>query len=167
MFATPLESSHPAPEAASRAGEQYDAVDYKLLTLLHQAGRTSFTQLAEQVGLSLSTVHSRVRRLEERGIIKGYHADIDVSVLGRPLTAFVSIAALETEPSADIPELLAHISQIEACHSVTGAESYLLQVRVTSPNALEELLTEIRRAVKVTTHTKVVLTTYFNNRALL
>ncbi|MDA8318260.1 MAG: Lrp/AsnC family transcriptional regulator, partial [Actinomycetota bacterium] len=117
-----------------------EEINRKILALLARDGRLSFTELARQTGLSVSAVQQRVRRLEERGVIRGYTAQIDPEEAGLPLTAFVSIKPFDPAAPDDSPERLAHLSAIEACHSVAGEESYILKVRVASPAALEELL---------------------------
>ena len=156
----------PGPGAAGQpaAGQPAADVDRALLSALARDGRASFTDLAERVGLSVSAVHQRVRRLEQRGLITGYAAQLDAKALGLPLTAFVSITPIEAAQPDDAPARLAHLSAIEACHSVAGAESYILKVRVASPDALEALLAEIRRAANVTTRTTVVLSTFYEDR---
>jgi Lrp/AsnC family transcriptional regulator, leucine-responsive regulatory protein len=139
-------------------------VDRALLAALVRDGRASYTELADRVGLSVSAVHQRVRRLEQRGLIKGYHATLDAKALGLPLTAFISITPIDVAQPDDAPARLAHLPAIEECHSVAGVESYILKVRVASPDALETLLAEIRKAANVTTRTTVVLSTFYENR---
>ena len=124
----------------------------------------SFTELARQAGLSVSAVHQRVRRLETDGVITGYVALCDPQVIGLPLTAFVSIKPFDQSAPDDVPDRLAGVAAIEACHSVAGDESYILKVRVPSPAGLEELLQEIRAAASVSTHTTIVLSTPYENR---
>jgi Lrp/AsnC family leucine-responsive transcriptional regulator len=136
----------------------------KILSLLTGDGRLSFTELARQTGLSVSAVQQRVRRLEERGVIRGYSARIDPEAAGLPLTAFISIKPFDPAAPDDSPERLAHLSAIEACHSVAGDENYILKVRVASPAALEDLLQEIRAAANVSTRTTIVLSTPFEDR---
>lgn len=141
-----------------------EEINRKILAMLARDGRLSFTELARQTGLSVSAVQQRVRRLEERGVIRGYTAQIDPEEAGLPLTAFVSIKPFDPAAPDDSPERLAHLSAIEACHSVAGEESYILKVRVASPAALEELLQEIRAAASVATRTTIVLSTPYENR---
>jgi Lrp/AsnC family leucine-responsive transcriptional regulator len=97
-------------------------------------------------------------------LITGYHAAIDARALGLPLTAFISITPIEAAQPDDAPARLAHLTAIEACHSVAGVESYILKVRVASPDALESLLQEIRAAANVSTRTTVVLSTSYEDR---
>jgi Lrp/AsnC family leucine-responsive transcriptional regulator len=139
-------------------------LDREIVRLLAHDGRRSFTDLAKDTGLSVSAVHQRVRRLEKRGVIRGYGATVDADEAGLPLTAFVSIKPIDPAAPDDAPDRLAHLEAIEACHSVAGDESYILKVRVKDPGALEVLLQEIRAAANVSTRTTVVLSTPYEGR---
>ncbi len=142
------------PERGRRRRDYRDGVeelDRKILSLLASDGRMSFTDLARQTGLSVSATHQRVRRLERRGLIRGYAAVINPAEAGLPLTAFVSIKPFDPAAADDAPDRLAHLAAIEACHSVAGDENYILKVRVASPGDLENLLQEIRAAANVST----------------
>jgi Lrp/AsnC family leucine-responsive transcriptional regulator len=139
-------------------------IDRQILAVLSRDGRMSFTDLARRTGLSVSATHQRVRRLERRGVIRGYAALIDPADAGLPLTAFISIKPFDPAAPDDAPEKLAHLGAIEACHSVAGEENYILKVRVASPGALENLLQEIRAAASVSTRTTIVLSTPYENR---
>lgn len=141
-----------------------EEINRTIISLLAADGRMSFTELARRTGLSVSAAQQRVRRLEQRGVIKGYGAIISAEEIGLPLTAFVSIKAFDPAAPDDAPDRLAHMGAIEACHSVAGEASYILKVRVTSPRELEDLLQEIRAAANVSTHTTIVLSTPFENR---
>ena len=145
-------------------GADLDPVDSRLLLLLSRDGRRSYADLARDTGLSTSAVHQRVRRLEERGAIAGYRARVDPQQAGLPLTAFVSVTPTDPAAADDAPERLRHLSAIEACHSVAGEESYILQVRVARPSDLEALLQDIRAAASVSTRTTVVLSTPWEDR---
>lgn len=142
-----------------------EETDRAIVAALAIDGRLSYTDLAERVGLSVSAVHQRVRRLEQRGVIQGYTARLDFEALGLPLTAFVAIRPIDPSQPDDAPERLANLPQIEACYSVAGDDFYLLLVRVANPGELERLLQEIRRAANVTTRTTVVLSTPYEHRA--
>jgi Lrp/AsnC family transcriptional regulator, leucine-responsive regulatory protein len=150
-------------EAAGYRGRVEDT-DRAIVALLGRDGRMSFTELARRTGLSVSAAQQRVRRLERRGVIRGYAAVIDPDSVGLPLTAFVSIKPFDPAAADDAPERLAHLEAIEACHSVAGEENYILKVRVASPAQLEELLQGIRSAASVSTRTTIVLSTPYENR---
>jgi Lrp/AsnC family transcriptional regulator, leucine-responsive regulatory protein len=143
-----------------------DDVDRRILRTLAADGRLSYTDLAKRTGLSTSAAHQRVRRLEERGVIRSYSAVIDAEAVGLSLTAFVSITPLDQADPDDLPERLAGINAIEACHSVAGDQNYILKVRVATPLALESLLAEIRATAHVATRTTVVLSTPYESRPL-
>jgi Lrp/AsnC family transcriptional regulator, leucine-responsive regulatory protein len=97
-----------------------DQIDRKLLGLLQGDARLSNAELAEAVGLTVSSVHERVKKLEKRGIITGYVATVDAEKLGKPLLAFVRATV-----SSDGPESLetAHERMLVAC----AAESDILE----------------------------------------
>ena len=139
-------------------------LDRSIVSLLAADGRRSYTDLAKETGLSVSAVHQRVRRLEQRGVLLGFTARLDAESIGLPLTAFVSIKPIDPSAPDDAPDKLAALPEIEACHSVAGDESYILKVRVATPSDLERLLQEIRAAAAVSTRTTVVLSTPFEAR---
>jgi Lrp/AsnC family leucine-responsive transcriptional regulator len=134
-------------------------LDRRIVALLRSDGRMSYTDLGKAMGLSTSAVHQRVRRLEERGVLKGYTAVVDHTALGLPLTAFISITPLDPAAPDDIPDRLRDITELEACHSVAGEENYILKARVRTPGDLEVLLARVRAAANVATRTTVVLST--------
>lgn len=141
-----------------------DPLDRLLLRLLLQDGRRSYADLARDTGLSTSAVHQRVRRLEQRGAVTGYTARVDPAAAGLPLAAFVSLKPIDPAAPDDAPERLRRLDAVEACHSVAGDESYILQVRVAGPAELEQLLQEIRTSAGMSTHTTVVLSTPWEGR---
>lgn len=141
-----------------------EPIDRAILRELVGDGRRTLTDLAERVGLSVSAVHQRVRRLEQRGAVRGYVARLDLQQLDLPLTALISLTPIDPAAPDDSPQRLRHLTQIESCYSVAGDESYVLLVRVASPVALEDLLRQIREAANVSTRTTVVLSTPFEGR---
>ncbi len=139
-------------------------VDRAIVRLLAEDGRMSYTALGRATGLSTSAVHQRVRRLERRGVIRGFAAVVDHEQAGLPLTAFVSIKPIDPSQPDDSPQRLRDITAIEACHSVAGDESYILKVRVSTPGHLENLLARIRAEANVSTRTTIVLSTPYESR---
>jgi len=144
-----------------------ESTDRRILELLAADGRMSFTDLGKATGLSTSAVHQRVKRLESRGMIRGYGATIDHEQLGLPLTAFISIRPIDPSQPADSPARLTGIREIESCWSVAGEESYILKIRVPTPSHLEDLLARIRAAANVSTRTTIVLSTPYENRSVV
>lgn len=141
-----------------------EELDRQIVELLMADGRMSYTDLGKATGLSTSAVHQRVRRLEQRGVIRGYAAIVDAEAVGLSLTAFISVKPFDPSAPDDIPERLAEVPEIEACHSVAGDENYILKVRVSTPSELEHLLARLRTLAGVSTRTTVVLSTPYESR---
>jgi Lrp/AsnC family leucine-responsive transcriptional regulator len=143
-----------------------DAKDRKILELLDQDARLTYADIGERVGLAASSVHDRIRKLERRGAIAGYRAEISLEAAGLPITAFVSIALNPSSPT-NIPGGVAEIPLVESCYSVAGDNSYVLMVRAPTTRALEEVLDELRAKLEVTTRSTIVLSTPFERRHIL
>lgn len=141
-------------------------LDARIVAILGEDGRCSFTELADRVGLSVSAAHQRVRRLEQRGVITGYGARVDGEQSGLPLAALISLIPIDPGAPDDYAQKLACLPEVEDCYSVAGIESYIIKVRVASPAALESLLGTLRTSVNVTTRTTVVLSTPFEGRTV-
>jgi Lrp/AsnC family leucine-responsive transcriptional regulator len=144
-----------------------DAIDEGIVRAMSVDARATLADLSAEVGLSVSAVQARLRRLEARGVITGYRALVEPAAVGKPLAAFIEITPLDPGQPDNAPELLEHLAEIEACHSVAGNASYMLLVRVASPRRLEGLIREIRTAASVSTRTTVVLQTFYENRPIL
>lgn len=144
-----------------------DATDRRILAEISRDARATLSVISDAVGLGVSAVQSRIRRLEARGVIAGYRPVVDAEALGKSLAAFVEITPLDPGQPDNAPELLEHLEAIEACHSIAGAASYMLFVRVGSPRELESLVREIRASASVSTRTTVVLQTFYENRPVI
>lgn len=142
-------------------------MDVRLATEVSHDPRATLAQLSERVGLSVSAVQARLRKLESSGVIAGYQAILDPEAIGKPLAAFIEITPLDPRQPDNAPELLQPITAIEACHSVAGDSAYMLFVRVASPKALEALVNEVRHVASVNTRTTVVLQTFYEHRPML
>ncbi len=136
-----------------------DNIDKKILTIIQREGRETNAEIARQVGLAPSAVLERTRKLEERGIIRGFHAAVDPKAVGFGLTAFVFVRTNECGDGTDLK--LADIPEVLEVHDVAGEDSYLLKVRAADPEDLSKLLREKLKSIPsvVTTRTTVVLQT--------
>ncbi len=141
-----------------------EKLDRRILSLLAREGRMSYTDIGRETGLSTSAAQQRVRRLEQRGVIRGYRAVLDPAELGLMVTAFVAIKPFDPSQPDDAPERLQHLPEIISCYSVAGEPSYLLKVQVPTMSHLESLLARIRTDGKVSTHTTTVLSVPYENR---
>jgi Lrp/AsnC family transcriptional regulator, leucine-responsive regulatory protein len=144
-----------------------DDRDRRILALLQEDGRATLGEIAEQVGLAPSSVHERVRKLEQGRVIKGYRAEVDPEALGLFVTALVSVMPLDPRQPDDLPDRVMEFAEVEDCHSVAGDENYILKVRTRTTSDLEELLRRLREKAAVQTRTTVVLSTPFEHRPLV
>ena len=128
----------------------------------------SFTDLGKATGLSTSAVHQRVKRLEKRGLIKGYGATIDHDRLGLPLTGVHLDPAHRPLPARRLTRAPPQgIREIESCWSVAGDESYILKIRVPHPRRPRGPPGPIRFAANVSTRTTIVLSTPYEGRSVV
>ena len=137
-----------------------DEIDVKMLEILQRKGRTKRNDLAEAVGLSLPSVGDRLKKLEESGVIIGYHAVLDARKLCRDITAFIFVTV---DSSKHFNQFLEHanaLDEIQECHAITGEGSHLLKIRTTNTASLEKLLAKIQAwSGVISTRTNLVLST--------
>jgi Lrp/AsnC family leucine-responsive transcriptional regulator len=141
-----------------------DPTSRHILRLLADDGRASYQAIADAVGLSRPAVMERVKRMEEAGLIQGYHARLDRTKAGFPITAFVSIRYPVTSRYGDEPviQALATDPQVLECHHVAGEDCYVLKVAATSLESLEDVLRRIKEpGTPVSTRTTIVLSSVF------
>lgn len=81
-----------------------DGKDRVILSILQEDARATYAHIAAQVGLSASSVHDRVRKLERRGIIRGYRASVDAGAVGLDVTALISVMPLDPSQPDDLPD---------------------------------------------------------------
>lgn len=144
-----------------------DFTDKKILSALLSKGRSTFAELASQVGLTAPTVHDRVKKLERSGIIKGYTAIISPANLGYDITAMVSITIAANCAAQDYEDRLSSISEIQKCYCVAGDETYIALVLTRTPKTLEKLLQRIRSLPgTVSTKCAVVLSSPISRHTL-
>lgn len=124
-----------------------DAIDRKLVTLLQADGRTPHAELGRSVGLAVSSVNERVRKLVERGVLSGTHAHASAEALGLELLAFVFVGWSDPEVEPRFLARIAEESAVLECHHVTGAWNYLLKVRVRNTRMLEAFLAAVIKSV--------------------
>ncbi|WP_203566471.1 Lrp/AsnC family transcriptional regulator [Aestuariimicrobium ganziense] len=144
-----------------------ESTDRQILALLSADGRMSYTDIGKATGLSTSAAQQRVRRLEQRGLITGYHASLSAEALGHPLTAFVETKAFDPADDDKAARLLEAMPEVVSCWSVAGDASYVVLVQVANTAELDALLSRIRGQAKMDTTTTVVLTTHFRDRTLV
>jgi Lrp/AsnC family leucine-responsive transcriptional regulator len=120
---------------------ELDAIAWKILESLQQNARLSFAEIGRKVGLSTPAAAERVRRLEEAGVITGYHASVNTAKLGIPIRVLVRL----TIHGGDLQVVRAvtaikELSEVSRCHRITGAESFVMEADVVSIRHLEALI---------------------------
>jgi Lrp/AsnC family leucine-responsive transcriptional regulator len=136
-----------------------DDVDRKILKLLQENARTPNSEIADKIGMAPSATYERVRKLERKGIIKGYEVRLDAEKLGAGLIAFIAVRT--TEPAGIVsaaPDFI-KIPEVQEVYNVAGDDCYLLKVRTKDTTTLNELIREkIGRVDTVkSTRTTIVL----------
>jgi Lrp/AsnC family leucine-responsive transcriptional regulator len=118
-----------------------DEIDRQILNILQQNARTPNAEIARQVGMAPSAVLERIRKLETRGVIRGYEARIDPEALGLNLLAFVFVRS-DDRSGTSTGEVLARIPEVQEVHHIAGEDCYLAKVRVRDAKTLGRLLRE-------------------------
>jgi Lrp/AsnC family transcriptional regulator, leucine-responsive regulatory protein len=145
-----------------------DALDSKIVKSLMDNGRMTFAELAGLLGLSAPAAAERVRRLEERGIIKGYAALVDPEKVGCGVTAFVSVALERPEHREPFALMVTAKQEIQECHHVAGDFDFLLKMRCGTLRDLERLVGEVIKGLPgvVRTRTTIALSALKETPAL-
>lgn len=150
-------------DASFRSEKLLDQIGWKLLHELQLNGRLSYAELGRRVGLTTPAVVERVRRMEEAGIILGYHADVDPMKIGMPITAFIRMSVVG-DVFAKITNVVKNLPEIVECHRGTGADSFIMKVNVRSVEHLESLIDKL--TPWGTTSTSIVLSSPVERREI-
>jgi Lrp/AsnC family leucine-responsive transcriptional regulator len=123
-----------------------DQIDRQLVALLQSNAQLTYEELGKAVGLSTAAAYQRVRKLEESGVVLGYHAAVAPAAVGRPVLAF---ARVRPGPETDVEQLQRSwemSGEVLECHVVTGDAGFLLKLRLKGIDDLEPHLALARRA---------------------
>jgi Lrp/AsnC family transcriptional regulator, leucine-responsive regulatory protein len=149
------------------APERISANDARLLEALQRDGRRPYADLGSEVGISGPSAHERVKKLEARGVIRGYAALVDPGAVGYDILAFSWITQAPGTIARDLTDAFAEIPEIEECHHITGEADYLLKVRARDTRDLERILRLVQTTPDVfQTETDVVFSSGFERRPL-
>jgi Lrp/AsnC family leucine-responsive transcriptional regulator len=132
-------------------------LDSKAVRLLMGNGRATWAELAEHLGQSAPAVADRVRRLEERGVIRSYAALVSPEAAGYPLAAFVSVVLDRSDRRANFLKRMAALPEVIECHHVAGDDDYLLKVRCRSTGDLDRLLVDSLKSIPGVARTKTTI----------
>ncbi len=145
--------------------DRIDNIDVKILSLLQANGRMKRNAIAEEVGLSVPSVSERMRKLEERGVLVGYHAVVDAKRLHFDITTFIRVMVDGSDHYAHVIEQACAMDEVLEVHSITGEGSHIFKVRTRNTTTLERLLSRIQAWPGVSgTRTSIVLSTFKETR---
>ena len=140
-----------------------DRTDYKILNILQADCRTPLKDIGDQVGLTAPAVSERIRKMEEHGIIRGFHIDVDRERLDCSMTGFILVAP-EPEKYNSFCEFCQKNPAIISHYHVIGVFNALLRFAVRGTRELDELLSSIKHYGN--SQTSVELKTYFETKEI-
>jgi DNA-binding Lrp family transcriptional regulator len=120
-----------------------DRIDREIMALLQDDGRMTNVELAERVGLTAPPCLRRVRALEQAGLIRGYHADLEPARLGYPITVFAMVS-LKSQAEHDLAAFEAHVAaipEVRECHMLNGEIDFILKIVAPDLERFQRLLT--------------------------
>jgi len=138
----------------NNAQPELDLIDCKLLRELQANARVSFADLSRKVSLSTPAVIERVKRLEESGVIAGYHAHVNPTAVGRSVEAFVKVS-VAGDKLLRFAKTVQEIEEVLECYRITGVESFLVLVAVRDTAHLQAVIDQMMPYVS--TNTSIVL----------
>lgn len=120
-----------------------DTTGWQILHLLQQNARLTYTELGQRVGLTLPAVAERVRKMEEAGIITGYHAEVNLSKLGLPVLAVIHLESIGGQSCTYTVSEVSKIPEVLECYRVTGNDSIIVQVAASSVDHLTRVIDQL------------------------
>ncbi len=133
-----------------------DQIDKKIADLLQVNGRRSSAEIAEEVGLSVSSANERVRRLSGQGIVKAWRAVLDAERVGAKLCGFVLID-MSYEGEEEAKQAIAACPEVQELHHISGAHSYLMKFRVADTGKLQRFLQDKVKPLKAVQRTETLI----------
>jgi Lrp/AsnC family leucine-responsive transcriptional regulator len=133
-----------------------DDAGIEILRALQDDARISFAELGRKVGLSGPAITDRVRKMEEAGIIAGYHARVNPAKIGFPVTGFVRMRVAR-ENFQRVIALARDTAEVRECHHSSGEDSFVLKVVTTTEERLDRLMDPFRECGEV--HMSIILST--------
>jgi Lrp/AsnC family leucine-responsive transcriptional regulator len=139
---------------------QLDEIDFKIAELLQENARIKRSELADKVHLTVPAISERIKKLEDKGLIKKYSAQLDYKKAGYDVTAFIFVFMESSKYYQSFTQKALNEPEILECHSITGEGSHILKVVTENTSTLEKILSKIQAWPGVTgTKTNVVLST--------
>ena len=134
-----------------------DEIDRNILIAVQQDGAAGLSELSKVAGLSVSATAERVKRLEERGTIRGWHAALDPAAVGCPLLAFVMVRLRPGRDDGAFRKAMRRAGAVLECHAVSGSWDYMLKLRLPDLAALERFVADEVRGQTGVERTEIVV----------
>jgi Lrp/AsnC family leucine-responsive transcriptional regulator len=146
-----------------------DATDRKIVEYVQKHGRDTYAEIGAAVGLSVSAINERLKKLERAGIIRGWGAQIDPKAVDRGVLAFMFLLIDRPENERPLVEAICALPQVLECHHVTGDWSYLIKLRLAEVSEIETVLADTIKRIPgaIRTHTVLALSTRKETGAIL
>jgi Lrp/AsnC family leucine-responsive transcriptional regulator len=132
-------------------------IDKKILSIIQEQGQISYGELGKEVGLSVSAINERLKKLENKQIIKGWSARVDAKALGLEVLAFVFLQHERPAYEDSFKQEMLKLSEVEECHHITGEWSYLLKIREKNISDLEKFISNKIRSSKGVVRTQTII----------
>lgn len=145
-------------------GMKLDTTDWAILRELQEDARLSYAEIGRRVGLSSPAVQERVKRLEDAGVIKGYHASINPAKVGFPIIAHTRLKQVNGRDRAKVIELINNLPEIIQSIDITGEEGFVLTIIATSHEHLDYVLHQFVPYGQ--TVTGILMKTYVEHRII-
>ena len=147
-----------------------DKTDKKILELLQKNAKITNAKLSKEIGLSPAPTLERVRKLEARGIISGYHAKLNMSKIGLGVSTFVMVS-LKGHNKKNLKSFLDKIKDVEnivECHHITGSGDFILRIVAEDIKSYQELMLDKVSEIEVTDslQSMVILSTFKDNKVI-
>lgn len=141
-----------------------DDTGWRLLQALQENARLSYSELGQRVGLSSPAVAERIHRMEDAGIISGYHAEVNVAKIGFPITAIVRMGSAPGERCTRSVSYVQEMPEVLECYRVTGSDALVMRVMAASVEHLESMIDQLSAHGQLTT--SIVLSTPVPRRVI-
>ncbi len=148
--------------------QDLDHLDFQILEHLSQNARVTWTELSAKLNLSAPAITERVRKLEERGVIKGYTVLLEAELLGCGLLAFIAVQISDSKSRKTFLERVKKMPEVLECHHMSGDDDYWLKVRCAGTKALERIVTEELKSISsgIKTRTSIALSSFKDSPSL-
>ena len=145
-----------------------DNIDVEILSILQSNARISNAEIARQLGMAPSGILERIRKLNEQGIIQGYHTRLNPKAVDMDLLAYVHVKTNEKREKWDVAEIVSKLPEVLEVHDVAGEDCYLVKLRTKDTESLYELLRDRFGSIPsiVSTRTTIVLRTVKDTHVL-